>query len=101
MTYQAEILLPPAVRDFRPRCPGCSVDSILDPDARPCSYYDCPGLPEELQVTCRECMFDFVAEDGQVKCDHSTCPTAIRLEANVPVYRAWLATLMDEMGEGF
>jgi hypothetical protein len=101
MVDQVEMLLPPAVRDFRPRCPGCTPATVAAPEARPCSYYDCPGLPEELEVTCRTCMFDFVAGDGQVKCDHSTCPTALRLTANVPVYRAWLAMLMDERGEGF
>jgi hypothetical protein len=101
ITDQAEMMLSPAVRDFRPRCPGCTPSAVVAPDARPCSYYDCPWLPEELQVTCTQCMFDFVAGDGQVKCDHSACPTAIRLKANVPIYRAWVAMLMDEVGEAF
>lgn len=82
--------LPPAVRTFRPTCPGCVPTR---PDTRPCSFYDCPGLPQELEVTCELCMYDFAADDGQVKCDHSTCPTALRLRANVPIYRAWLDLL--------
>ena len=34
-------------------------------------------------------MFDFAAEDGQVKCDHDTCDTALRLQANVATYETW------------
>jgi hypothetical protein len=101
MPDQVEMLLSQAVREFRPRCPACTPSAVVAPGARPCSYYDCPGLPAELQVTCPQCMFDFVAGDGQVKCDHSTCPTALRLQANVPIYRAWVAMLMDELGEAF
>lgn len=88
------VVLPPSVRDFRPRCPGCHPDTILD--GRPCSYYDCPGLPAELHVTCDQCLYDFSAAEGQIKCDHATCPTAARLRANVPVYRAWVAMLREE-----
>ncbi len=88
--------LPTRVLEFRPLCPGCSPDAVTDPDARPCSYYDCPGLPAELEVTCDTCMFDFAADDGQVQCDHATCPTALRLAANVDTYRRWVAMLIDE-----
>lgn len=88
--------LPESVRHFRPNCPGCMPTKLAAEGARPCSYYDCPGLPEELKVTCDTCMFDFVAEDGQVKCDHSTCETARRLRKNAHTYRAWLHLLEVE-----
>ncbi len=88
--------LPPDVRAFRPRCPGCTPKVVTAPGARPCSFYDCPGLPGQLRVSCDLCMFDFLAEDGQVKCDHSTCPTAARLRGNVETYRAWLQLLEAE-----
>jgi hypothetical protein len=88
--------LPPAVRNFRPLCPGCTPTRLAIEGARPCSHYDCPGLPEELHVTCDICMYDFAAHDGQVKCDHTTCPTAIRLAANVPVYKAWVEMVVGE-----
>lgn len=88
--------LPPEVLDFRPMCPGCSPDALAGDDARPCSYYDCPGLPPELEVTCDLCMYDFVADDGQVSCDHATCPTALRLAGNVETYRRWVEMLMAE-----
>lgn len=82
--------LPPEVRAFRPRCPGCTPDALADSEAHPCSFYDCPGLPEALQVTCDWCMYDFAAGQGQVKCDHRTCDRAIRLRSNVRTYRTWL-----------
>lgn len=90
-------LLPDSVRNFRPRCPGCHPSNLASPGYRPCSFYDCPGLPAELRVTCDLCLYDFAADEGQVKCDHATCPTAARLRANVPTYRAWVTMLLDEM----
>lgn len=89
-------LLPPHVRAFRPSCPGCTPAAVTDVNARPCSYYDCPGLPEELEVTCDVCMYDFVAHDGQPACDHNSCETALRLQQHVPAYRAWLEHLTEE-----
>jgi len=88
--------LPAEVRDFRPRCPGCTPKKVLSTGAKPCSYYDCPGLPDMLKVTCDQCMFDFFAHDGQPKCDHTTCETARRLSANVDTYRQWLELITAE-----
>lgn len=90
------IALPQAVRDFRPRCPGCTPAKATADGARPCSFYDCPGLPAELRVTCDLCMYDFSVHDGQPKCDHSLCETALRLQANVETYRKWVQLLKDE-----
>jgi hypothetical protein len=92
-TYES---LPPGVRDFRPQCPGCTPTVVTDEGARPCSFYDCPGLPAELRVTCDKCMYDFAIHDGQIKCDHSTCEDALRLEGNVETYRTWLQLLRSE-----
>jgi hypothetical protein len=93
--------LPEAVREFRPRCPGCTPVAVVSEGARPCSFYDCPGLPAELQVTCNMCMFDFAAEDGQPKCDHATCETALRLKKNVATYRQWVRLITAEaVGQG-
>lgn len=85
--------LPPHVREYRPKCPGCTPDAITEEGARPCSFYDCSGLPNELKVTCDLCMFDFAAQDGQVKCDHETCEDALRLKGNVETYRTWLSLI--------
>jgi len=99
MIDKVAVVLPPTVRRFRPRCPGCTPVALTSAGVRPCSYYDCPGLPPELHVTCDVCMFDFVLGDGQVKCDHTTCPTAIRLKANVPIYQAWVQMILAEKDE--
>ena len=88
--------LPENVRSFRPSCPNCSPEVLLDPGSRPCSFYNCPRLPTQLQVTCDICVYDFLADNGTVKCDHNTCETARRLKANVPTYRAWLRLLEEE-----
>lgn len=88
--------LPETVRNFRPNCPGCTPATVTRPDARPCSFYDCPGLPEELRVVCDICIYNFAAGDGQMKCDHRTCETAIRLRRNVTTYRKWLQLLEYE-----
>ena len=89
--------LPTAALGFRPQCPGCTPESATADAARPCSFYDCPGLPEELKVTCELCMFDFAAQDGQVKCDHDTCETALKLQKNVETYQIWVQLLRAEM----
>ena len=88
--------LPPAVRNFRPQCPGCTPEKATVDGARPCSFYDCPGLPAELEVTCNQCMYDFSVDDGQPTCDHNTCETARRLRANVSTYLTWVQMLKDE-----
>lgn len=89
--------LPQAVREYRPHCPGCTPQSATAEGARPCSFYDCPGLPAALQVTCDLCMFDFSVDDGQPTCDHNTCETARRLKGNVETYRTWVQMLQDEV----
>ena len=88
--------LPDDVRGFRPRCPGCTPNEVTAEGARPCSFYDCPGLPKQLEVTCDICMFDFAAQDGQPKCDHNTCESALRLQKNVETYRTWIELLAEE-----
>jgi hypothetical protein len=90
------LLLPRTVREFRPLCPGCTLGRAASIEAKPCSFYDCPGLPAELEVTCDKCMFDFVANDGQPSCDHNECETALRLKSNVPNYLAWIEILKAE-----
>jgi len=89
-------ILAPSVRDYRPRCPGCTPETATAEGARPCSHYDCPGLPPELQVTCDLCMYDFAADDGQMQCDHDTCEKAQRLKGNVETFQMWIQLLKDE-----
>lgn len=89
--------LPADVLAFRPNCPGCTPQKVVGDETRPCSSYDCPGLPAGLKVTCDVCMYDFAARDGQIKCDHATCETAARLRTNVETYEAWVRLIAQEM----
>lgn len=91
------LTLPAAVLGFRPQCPGCTRQLATADEARPCSFYECPGLPEELKVTCDLCLFDFAAQDGQVKCDQDTCETALKLRKNVETYRIWVQLIRTEI----
>ena len=77
-----------------PTCQGCTVVKVTAEGARPCSFYDCPKLPKELEVVCEKCAYDFSANGtGTLKCDHGKCSTAARLIANVPGYKEWLKWL--------
>jgi len=96
MSTSSGATLPEEVRCFRPTCPGCTPATVRMPGARPCSFYECSGLPALLEVTCELCMYDFAAGEGAVKCDHDTCPAARRLGGNVPIYEAWLRLLEEE-----
>ncbi len=41
-------------------------------------------------------MYDFNAADGQIRCDHATCETALRLQQNVGTYRTWVRLIAAE-----
>lgn len=90
--------LPAAVQEFRPKCPGCTPAKVTTPDALPCSFYNCPGLPSELEVVCKVCVYNFASDDGTDKCDHSTCETAIRLKETSPP-TTWIHLLETEAAE--
>ena len=79
-----------------PNALGALQTKVIEPGARPCSFFDCSGLPKELEVTCSICVYDFAADDGQVKCDHDTCETAVRLKKNVETYKTWLRLIEAE-----
>ena len=59
--------------DFR-TCPGCGYDFGLDTGERSCHYGRCPYIPEELNVLCDQCRFDFYTMEGNPSCqDPATC----------------------------
>jgi len=56
------------------QCPGCGHDLLTGEGERSCSYGDCPYLPEELNVVCPDCMFNFMTMEGNPPCeDPMTC----------------------------
>ena len=61
-------------------CPGCGYDLATGEGTRSCSWGDCPYLPEELDVYCPDCRFNYFTMEGnppcedQLKCEHSKEP---------------------------
>lgn len=79
------------------QCGFCSYDLATGEGERGCHYYGCPSLPEELDVKCPTCLYNFYTDDGNPGCtDPPACyfarvvaPERVRnlgawLEANDP-----------------
>ncbi|HYU57799.1 MAG TPA: hypothetical protein VEO00_07100 [Actinomycetota bacterium] len=53
---------------------------------------DCPYLPEELNVFCDWCRFDFATMEGNSPCDDPlTCEHGVVPRAHVENYHRWAA----------
>ena len=50
------------------QCPFCSYDFATGEGQRGCHNYDCPYLPEELDVRCPICLYNFYVGDGNPDC---------------------------------
>jgi hypothetical protein len=62
--------------EFR-KCPGCAYDFATGDGERACSWADCPYLPEELDVFCEGCRFNYFTMEGNPPCaDPLTCEHA-------------------------
>ena len=56
------------------KCPGCGFEITTGEGQRGCSWGDCPYLPEELNVFCDYCRFNFFTMEGNPPCeDPLTC----------------------------
>jgi rubredoxin len=75
------------------RCELCSYDFRTDEGERSCHYYECPSLPEELDVWCPTCRYNFMVEDGNPECgDPPNCAFARTVApARVRALNEWLA----------
>ncbi len=59
---------------------------------RSCAWGDCPYLPEELDVYCPNCRFNFFTMEGNPPCeDPLTCPHGIEARTHIENLRAWVA----------
>lgn len=85
------LALSPHVRAFQ-RCELCTYDFRTDEGERGCHYGECPNLPEELDVWCPTCWFNFMVGDGNPECgDPPTCDFAREVApARVAALDAWL-----------
>jgi hypothetical protein len=59
---------PEAPRLVYRRCPGCDYDFVTGTGQKSCGWYECPYLPEELQVFCPECNHNFATGEGAPSC---------------------------------
>lgn len=59
------------------RCPGCDFDFLTGEGFRSCSWYQCPYLPDDVDVFCPECNYNFWLGEGNSRCgDPPTCDHA-------------------------
>ena len=78
-------------KDFR-TCPGCGFDLASGEGERSCHYFDCPYMPEELNVFCDVCRFDFFTMEGNPSCaDPATCDYGAVARSHVENVRRWQA----------
>ena len=76
--------------DFR-KCPGCGYDFATGEGERSCHWGDCPYLPEELNVFCDYCRFNYFTLEGNPPCaDPMTCEHATEPLAHVANLHRWL-----------
>jgi hypothetical protein len=72
------------------QCPGCGYDSATDEGERSCAWGDCPYLPEELDVFCSQCRFNFFTMAGNPPCaDPLACEYATAPMSHVENMRWW------------
>jgi hypothetical protein len=76
---------------FQP-CSHCGYDFATGEGERGCSYGDCANLPEDLDVFCEQCRFNYFTMEGNSACeDPLTCAHAAVPLAHVENYRRWAA----------
>ena len=75
--------------EFR-QCPHCGYDLLSGDGERGCAYGDCPYMPEELDVLCEQCRFNFLTMEGNNFCeDPLKCEYAPVALAHVENFRRW------------
>jgi hypothetical protein len=74
------------------KCQGCGYDFATGEGERSCSWGDCPYLPEELNVFCDACRFNFFTMEGNSACeDPSRCKHSPEPLSHVANMRTWQA----------
>jgi hypothetical protein len=83
------------------KCPGCGFDFVSGEGERSCSWGDCPYLPEELNIFCDRCRFNFFTMEGNPPCeDPLTCSDAAEPRSHVENLRVWEARVGGEPPAG-
>ena len=72
-------------------CPGCSYDLATGDGERSCSWGECSYLPEELDVFCPNCRFNFFTMQGNPQCGRpGACDHSAEARCHVANVRTWL-----------
>ena len=75
-------------------CPGCQYDFGTGEGQRGCSWGECPYFPEELNVFCEDCRFDYFTMEGNHRCeDPLICEQGAAALVNLDNYRQWRSTV--------
>jgi hypothetical protein len=71
-------------------CAGCGYDFATGEGEKGCHEYDCAYLPEELEVFCPQCLFDFYTMEGNPPCaDPATCKHGAEARSHVENVHDW------------
>jgi hypothetical protein len=74
------------------KCPGCGYDLATGDGERSCSWGDCAYLPEDLDVFCPNCRFNFFTMEGNAQCGKpGVCEHSAEPRSHVENLRTWLA----------
>ncbi len=76
------------------KCEHCDYDFATGEGERTCHYFECPYLPDVLDVTCPTCRYNFYIDDGNPACgDPPDCEFARdQAPVRVAALRGWLET---------
>lgn len=84
--------------DFR-QCQECGYDLWTGEGERSCHNYDCAYLPQELDVFCPQCRFDFADLTGNPPCDDpATCAEGAEARSHVANLRNWRQLVTEQSG---
>lgn len=79
------------------KCQGCGYDLATGEGTRSCSWGECPSLPEELNVFCPDCRFNFYTMEGNPPCeDQLACAHSVEPLAHVANMLRWQAQHLAE-----
>jgi hypothetical protein len=73
------------------QCPGCGFDIATGEGERSCAWGECPYLPQDLDVFCAYCRFNFFTMEGNPSCDDPLrCEHALEPLAHVENVRSYI-----------
>ena len=73
------------------QCQGCGFDIATGEGERGCSWGECAYLPEQLDVFCPNCRYNFLTREGNSQCGRpGACDNAAESRSNVANLLEWL-----------